>query len=107
MLYKEFGIYTNNEVVCIIVEVTSDEIIGVNFPIDEFVDLSNKSVNNDLLHDFNVDEDFVFKVDYKKEPDFLKNCGYLGQLDKTLQSQIKSIVIEVLDDLVWFVGKTF
>jgi len=106
MKYKEFGIYVNNDVVSVLVEVYSDKIIGVDFPISKFKLLSNEYVNLELYNYLDIEEGAIFEANLITHPNILNNYGYLGEIKyRHLKTNIKKKVEEILEDNIWITNK--
>jgi len=94
MEYKQFGIYTNDHIISIVVEANQDDIFIVNYRLELYFKnknvLSNKDINNWIQHNFNYAE-AAMRLKNKGYSDFVK-LGYLGQIENlTLQKTLKNI----------------
>jgi len=91
MEYKEFGIYTNDENMYIIIENKYNGIQGFVFPNWWFPELRNISINVSIILNMNqVKIDHIFGIDLDKNPNTFYNFGYLGQvLDVDIKDELK------------------
>jgi len=97
---KEFGIYTNDENISVITNITDTSVYGFEFSLEgcENVEknLSNKHINNWIELNTVFFDECVFLVNIIGNPDYFKDYGYVGQLTN---NNVKLKMIEVLDDL--------
>lgn len=96
MDYKLFGIYTESEdgYLSILTHISKDSIMGIDFLLSEFDEITNKGINNWFSINYNnFKNGEVFHVDTDEIPDVFKNFGYLGQInDSVVQQNLKKYV---------------
>jgi len=107
MKYKDFGIYTDELLISILVDVKPGRIFGIDYYLDDYFEtydvLSNENINK-WLYDYydDVAEEQVFKVDLNEYPHVINDYGYLGQINgQYLQRQMKELAEQIWEGLSW------
>ena len=103
MKYKDFGIYTDELLISILVDVKPGRIFGIDYYLDDYFEtydvLSNENINK-WLYDYydDVAEEQVFKVDLNEYPHVINDYGYLGQItDLNVQDDLIGNVEIILE----------
>jgi len=104
---KEFGIYTDNANVFVVLYTNKTTSLGFAIPIYRFYDntltneLINDWINGWLNHINKLETGDIFKVDNRKS-NLMKNWGYLGQVqDVNDYDEIRTRIVEMMN------GKTY
>ena len=86
MKYIEFGIYTSEDYIFLTTFVGGMLVYGLMFPIRSIKEISNKTVNNYLINNYeNIDQIFFLDDEEIKT----LNLSYLGKVSKKLQKPLR------------------
>jgi len=90
---KEFGIYTNDDFLYVITDINKEEIKAIKWSIENFTELTNYAVNEDLESIWNFFDDEIIIIKPIQIPILFNNHGYLGQISaKVLQEELRDYV---------------
>ena len=102
MSYREFGIYTINDFICIVINEKDEYLEGFHFLNSKILSITNSNINDWIENNFpQIDEKYIFEI--SKNNPTLKYFSYLGMIKDDFQKPLKSrfATAKKLQEMKW------